>query len=94
MTDSDIAQLRGQNFGLQFVLAICLAKLSEAMPEGNQFLHTIQNMLIPSIDKAPVDFLEPSLRQTFVASAIAAVGQIAEGARGLRADSVPPKLDA
>ncbi len=51
MTDYDITQLRGQNFGLQLVLAVCLAKISEAMPAGDQFLHTIQNLLIPKIDK-------------------------------------------
>ena len=94
MSDYDIAQLRGQDFGFGIVLSICLAKICELMPEPDAFLHAVQSAAIPRIDKEPLDFLQPSHRQTFVDAAIATVGQIAEAARLLRLHSTTPKLDA
>ncbi len=54
MTDHDIAELRGQVFGTQIVLSICLAKICEIMERPNEFLDDIQKSLIPKMkDAAP-----------------------------------------
>ena len=41
MTEHDIAQLRGEVFGMQLVLPICLAKICEAMQRTNDRLAEI-----------------------------------------------------
>jgi hypothetical protein len=81
MTNTDIAELRGEIFGLKIMLVNCIGFIAAITDDPNAHLDAIQNESIEGIAMATNDKVKDAYLQTFRAAAAGLVLQVVEGAK-------------
>ena len=81
MTNADIAELRGEIFGLKIMLANCTGFIAAITDDPNAHLVAIQNESIEGIASATNDKVKDAYLPTFRAAAVGLVLQIVEAAK-------------
>ena len=90
MTTSDIAELRGEIFGLKILLVNCFEFISAITDDPIQHLNAIQNEAIEGIASAENQKVKPAHVDMFRGAAAGIVLQVVEGAKVASAQE--PKL--
>jgi len=81
MTHADIAELRGEIFGLKIALINCLGLIATLTDDPTAHLDAILNQAVEGIAKATNDQIKPAHIQTFRAAAAGIMLQLVDGAK-------------
>jgi hypothetical protein len=81
MTNAELAELRGEIFGLKIMLINCIGFIAAITDDANAHLEAIQNEAIAGIAEATNDQIKPSHLQSFRGAAAGLVLQIVEGGK-------------
>ena len=81
MTNAEVAELRGQIFGLKIMLINCIGFIAAITDDPDVHLDAIQTQTIVGIGTATNDQVKPAHIQAFRAAAAGLVLQVVEGAK-------------
>ena len=81
MTNSDIAELRGEIYGLKILLVNCLSFISAHTTDADNHLDTILNDAVQGIASAKNDKVKPAHLPIFRAASAGIVSQVTQAAK-------------
>jgi hypothetical protein len=90
MTNAELAELRGEIFGLKILLFNCMSFIANCTDDPQAHLSAIQDEAIAGIAKATHDAVKPNHLRTFQNAAAGIVVQAVEAAKAIPA-KVPPR---
>jgi hypothetical protein len=91
MTNAELAELRGEIFGLKILLLNCMSFIAGCTDNPDSHLNAIQEQAIAGIAHATHDAVRPQTLRSFQGAAAGLVLQAVEAAKATP-QQVPPRL--
>jgi hypothetical protein len=90
VTNAELAELRGEVFGLKTLLFNCISFIAGQFDDPNSYLDELQTQTVAGIAQGTHDKIRPQNLQIFRASAAGIVVQAIEGTKEVHARVLQP----